>query len=246
MSANVSHMSVKERADRIVSALSKGTGPILLCMPGTTGGAYQSSMYETARSIIRQHGGAISVASIPYDNGVKDVVKRFLGFTKGREKSVLAHVVLALKKLAPHRPIYVVGESQGAWAIAQDLHDPEVAAAISRSVLFAKPGFQRIPEGISQAVVGANILGSGGTPPKVVEFRHTDDIVPSIFGRILNPEVPLSWVKSAFNWVKTGSFEYKPHHYDAHGDEAAKFLLTGVVPGQLTHRSSSDTMPTSD
>ncbi len=229
-------MTASEVADRIVAKVLEGSGPILLMVPGTLGTLYQTSMLATARAVARTSKGPVSIAAIPYPNGVVDCVTRVLQIGIGPEQNVLAHVIKKLRAVAPDRPILLAGESQGAWMISDTLQqDPSLAAAITRVVLFAKPGFVKLPPSIGAARLGAamlppNISGVDG----ILEFRHTDDIVPSLFGH-LGPHVLKGWVDS----LKAGrGFEYLPHHYDWHDDEAARFLLDGIRPDAPTIHES--------
>lgn len=222
-------MSPAEAADRIVAALLQGSGPILLCVPGTYGGAYQSSMLVTARSVVRHAGGPVSISSIPYPNGVRDILTRFLRVgERGEEQNVLALVLRRLRAAAPHRPILLAGESQGAWLIADTLRaDPTLAAAVTRIVVFAKPGFVDMPEAIGGARMGASMLpGTASGIRGVLEFRHTDDVVPSLFSKL-----HLGVLTPYLDSLASGrGFDYRPHHYDWHGDEAAAWLLRGTPP----------------
>ncbi len=221
-------MSPSEIADRIVAKLLQGSGPILLCLPGTLGAAYQSSMLSTGRAFLRAANGAASVASIPYPNGILDVVTRFFRIGLEAEKNVLALVIRRLRRSAPHRPILLAGESQGAWLIADTLReDPTLAAAVTRIVVFAKPGFVGMPASIGTARLGASLIpGTASGVDGVLEFRHTDDIVPSLFSR-LGPHVLTPYLDSLLHGR---GLEYRPHHYDWHGDEAAAWLLHGTPP----------------
>lgn len=234
-------MSPSEVADRIVAKLLEGSGPILLCVPGTLGQTYQSSMLAVARSFIRQAGTPVSVASIPYRNGILDVVTRFVGAGEGSDQNVLALVLRKLHAAAPHRPILLTGESQGAWLIADTLRDdPQLAAAVTRIALFAKPGFVDLPASIGHARNGAAMLpGTASGVHGILEYRHTDDIVPSLFSR-LHPGVLTPYLES----LRTGrGLEYRPHHYDFHGEEAARWLLRAQQPdAPEVHRSTTHPM----
>lgn len=230
-------MGAREQADRILASLLRSEGPILLCMPGTLGGSYQHAMFSTAQAAIRQHGGAIAVASIPYPNSIVDAVTRFFGANSQADQSPLALVIRGLKRNAPHRPILLVGESQGSWVIAQNLRDPELAGAITRVVLFSKPGFVRAPTAVGQAAEGAGLLP--GTPG-VIQIRHDDDIVPALIGGIVRPKVVGGFVGPLRNLVRTGEYHYPPHDYSADGEAAARYLLTGQAPTALVHSSSDD------
>ena len=226
-------------ADKIVAQILQGTGPILLCVPGTLGAAYETSMLSTARQLVKQAGDQpVSVASIPYPNNVVNVVTRFLKIGTNPDANVLVHVLRKLKAAAPHRPILLTGESLGAWLIAQTLHDsPELAAAVTRVVLFAKPGFVKLPTAVGTARLGAATLP--GTPQGngIVEWRHTDDIVPNLFSH-LGLTVAGGFATSINGWLETGEYEYLPHHYDAHGAEAAAWLLRAVAPSGMVHHST--------
>jgi hypothetical protein len=230
-------MSPAEIADRIAAKLLQGDGPILLCVPGTLGAAFQSSMLATGRAFLRAANGAASVASIPYPNGILDVVTRFLRIGLEPEKNVLALVLRRLRDAAPHRPILLAGESQGSWLIADTLReDPSLAAAVTRIVVFAKPGFVGMPESIGTARLGASLIpGTASGIDGVLEFRHTDDIVPSLFSR-LGPHVITPYIDSLRNGR---GLEYRPHHYDWHGDEAAAWLLHGTHPTEAEVHSSN-------
>jgi hypothetical protein len=231
-------MSPMEIADRIVAVLLQGSGPILLCVPGTLGQAYQSSMLSLARAVVKQARSSVSVASIPYPNGVLDIVPRFLGIKGDEDQNVLALVLRKLHAAAPDRPILLGGESQGAWLIADTLKaDPELAAAVTRVVMFAKPGFVDLPESIGQARNGASMLpGTDSGVHGILEFRHTDDIVPSLFSR-LHPGVFTPYLTSLTHGQ---GMAYPPHHYDWHGSEAARWLLRGVRPTSApVHESRS-------
>lgn len=233
-------MSPGEIADRIVAKLLEGTGPILLCVPGTLGAAYQSSMLATARSFVRSASGPVSVASIPYPNGVVNVVTRFLGIGGEAADNVLALVLQRLRHAAPGRPILLTGESQGAWLIAETLRaDPELAAAVTRVALFAKPGFVALPAGVGAARAGAAMLpAAADAATGILEFRHTDDIVPSLFHR-LGSTVAMGYVDAIGAWRRTGTFDYPPHHYDLHGDEATRWLLLGKPTRDPVHHSAT-------
>ncbi|MEO6867678.1 MAG: hypothetical protein ABI200_06625 [Gaiellales bacterium] len=228
-------MSAEEIADRIVATLLQGSGPILLCVPGTRGATYETSMLATARSFVKRAGGPVSVASIPYRNGIRDIATRMLHIGTGADDNVLAHVIRKLHAAAPERSILLTGESQGAWLIADTLcADPSLAAAVTRIAMFAKPGFVQVPDTIGSARLGAGIL----------EFRHTDDIVPSLFNR-LNLMVLQGWIDTLGEWRRSGSFGYAPHHYDAHAGEAAEFLLRDAAPASdpAHHSSTHPTHP---
>lgn len=230
-------MSEVEVADRIVAELLKGTGPILLCVPGTLGATWQSSMLATARALIRTATGSVSVASIPYPNGVGDIITRFLNVGAKADHNVLALVLKKLRAAAPHRPIMLAGESQGAWLIADTLRtDPSLAAAVTRVVVFAKPGFVEMPMSIGHARLGASMVpGTASGVEGVLEFRHTDDIVPSLFHR-LRPHLATPWIESL---LSGRGLEYRPHHYDWHARDAAQFLLNGTTPAAPEAHESS-------
>ncbi len=232
-------LSPEQQAEKIVRSLMAGSGPILLCMPGTLGPSYQHAIAATARSLIRMHGGPVSIASMPYPNTVLDNAKRF--FARGRpdDNSVLSRVVRTLHKRAPHRPILIVGESQGAWAIAADLLNPEVARGVTRAVMFAKPGFQRLPEAVAQAGGGAQGLPG---PSGLLLINHTDDIVPALFSG-LSLDVAGGFMHALKGLFEHGSYGYRPHHYAEHGAEAARFLLTGRRPTVTTMPSSHAPIP---
>lgn len=221
-------MSATEVADSIVATLLQGTGPILLAVPGTLGGYYQTSMRATARAFARQAHGSVSIAAIPYPNGVLECVTRALRIGIGPDENVLAHVIKKLRAAAPHRPILLAGESQGAWLIADTLRqDPSLAAAVTRVVLMAKPGFVRMPDSIGSARLGASMLPASVSGVEgILEFRHTDDIVPALFRR-LGPHVLKGYVDSL---LSGHGFAYEPHHYDWHGEDAARYLLEGIAP----------------
>lgn len=225
-------------ADRILATLLNASGPVLLCMPGTLGPAWQSSVYETAREVAREYAnrGAVSIVSIPYKNGVPDAIGRAIGIGTNSSGSVLALVIRGLHRYAPNRPILVVGESQGSWVAAHDLEDPELAAMVTRVALFAKPGVQGDPAPIGGATSGARLLGGS---PGFIEFRHTDDIVPSLITR-LSREVARGYQLAVRRWAATRDFEYTPHHYDMHGTEAAAYLLHGTAPVRPVHLSAED------
>lgn len=225
-------MSPAEIADRIVAKLLQGSGPILLCVPGTLGASYQSSMLAAARAFVQAAQGPVSVASIPYPNGVVDVVTRFFGIGTDMDENVLALVLRRLRAAAPHRPILLTGESQGAWLIAETLRrDPALAAAVTRVAMFAKPGFVDLPDGIGSARAGAALLRAApDAPTGILEFRHVDDIVPSLFAQ-LHPRVLGGFVQGLRDKLAGGEFGYRPHHYDWHGMEAARWLLLGERPG---------------
>lgn len=230
-------MAPSEIADRIVAALLTGTGPILLCVPGTLGSSFESSMLATGRAFVRAAGGPVSVASIPYPNGALNAALRIFG-SEPPDRNVLALVLRKLRVAAPDRPILLAGESQGAWLIAETLReDPELAAAVTRIVLYAKPGFVRVPESIGSARVGAQALAAPRAPVGILEFRHVDDIVPSLFHRI-GIDVLQGYVEAIGGWLSTGDYGYPPHHYDAHGMEGARWLLFGErPPGPPVHHS---------
>jgi hypothetical protein len=234
-------MGPEEIADRIVATLLRGSGPILLSVPGTLSDAWQSSMLTISRAFVRQANGPVSVASIPYANGVVDVVRRFLGRVPEPSENVLAHVLRKLRAAAPHRPILLTGESQGAWFIADTLRaDPQLAAAVTRVAVFATPGFVRLPEAVGSARLGASLLpGTAAGGSGVLDVRHTDDIVPSLFNR-LHPRLLAPWVQSL---TSGRGMQYPPHHYDWHGEEAARFLLTGIRPEEpAVHESTTHPM----
>jgi hypothetical protein len=231
-------MSVAEAADRIVAKLLQGSGPILLCVPGTLGGAYETSMLALARAFVRTAGGPVSVSSIPYPNGAIDCVTRYLHIGTGEDQNLLAQVLKRLRQLAPQRPVVLAGESQGAWLIADTLNaDPTLAAMVSRVVTFALPGFVHMPASIGSARQGAATLRGGATGD--VEYRHTDDIVPSLFGR-LHPGVFTPYLQSL---LAGRGLAYPPHHYDWHGEEAARWLALGERPTSSLVHASTDHPP---
>lgn len=231
-------MPVYEIADRICAELLKGTGPIVLCVPGTAGGGYQTSMLATARAMIKLAGGhSISVASLPYPNQPVDVARRLLGIGTDHDHDVLRQVLERLKKYAGGRPILVTGESLGAWYIADVLRQhPDLAAIVTRAALFAKPGFVHdpAPETVGSAHRGAALLRATGSPwaegeRGLVEFEHTDDIVANLFGGI-GRAVVASEVSALKRWLSSGHYTYPPHHYESHGEAAARWLYLGERP----------------
>ncbi|MBC7460207.1 MAG: hypothetical protein H7287_02490 [Thermoleophilia bacterium] len=241
----IPNMPVYEIADRICAELLRGTGPIVICMPGTSGGGYQTAMLATAREMIRLAGGnSMSFTSLPYPNQPIDLVKRFLGLSGGNDDCVLYQVLLRLKKFAGDRPIYLTGESLGAWYIADVLRtNPDLAAVVTRVALFAKPDFVReVPSAVlGSAHRGARMLRATGAPNAVsatgiVEFRHTDDIVANLFDR-LGLDVLKSEFSAVGRWIKTGHYTYPPHHYEVHGTDAARWLYLGERP-KVTERAS--------
>lgn len=238
-------MPVAELADRICAELLKGTGPIVLCLPGTMGGGYQTAMLATARSMLKLAGDhSLSFASLPYPNGIADIAKRFLGIGVDRDHDVLRQVLERLRKYAGSRPIYLTGESLGAWYITDTLRNhPELAAVVTRVAVFARPDFVADvpPPSIGGARRGAALLRATGSPTAVgatgiVEFRHTDDVVAGLFGK-LGLDVVRSELSALGRWFSSGHYTYPPHHYEAHGAEAARWLYLGQRPATPEHAS---------
>ena len=237
-------MSPAEVADQIVATVVQGAGPILLVVPGTLGTHYQTSMLAAARRFARDASGPTSIASIPYPNGIVDIATRTLRIGIGPEQNVLALVLRRLRDAAPHRPILLAGESQGAWLIADTLRqDASLAAAVTRVLMFAKPGFVALPASIGSARTGASLLPANASGVDgVLEFRHTDDIVPSLFTR-LRPRVLGGFFAMVVSALAGGSPGYTPHHYDWHDAEGARWLLEGIAP-ELDTVHESTTHPT--
>lgn len=232
-------LSSIEIADRIIAQLlAPGqSGPILLCMPGTASGPFQSTILAVVKAMRAQLSGPMSIASIPYPNGVLDVITRFLGIGSGVDQSILALVIRRLHKYAPNRPILIVSESQGSWVVAHDLRtDPTLAAAVTRVASFSRPDFAHLPDAVGQAHAGRNLLPGS---PGIQDWVHTDDIVPALFNR-LGPQVLQGYAIGLAHRMHGGEFGYAPHHYEAHGAEAARWLLTGVRPANPVHPSSED------
>ncbi len=233
----VSGRTPREQADRILATILNATGPIVLCMPGTLGPAWQSSIYETARLIAHERAGAgpITIVSIPYKNRVADAVKRAIRIGTDPSESTLALVLQGIEQYGNGRPVYLLGESQGSWVIAHDLQDPKLARVVTRVVMYAKPGIQRSP-----AAVGAQATGKGArSSNQILEIRHTDDIVPSLFSKI-GMDVIHGYALAFRRLFATHDFEYTPHHYDAHAADGAAFLLHGIRPANTVHPSSDD------
>jgi len=242
----IPNMPVYEIADRICAELLKGTGPIVLCVPGTSGGGYQTSMLATARAMIKLAGShSLSFASLPYRNQPMDIAKRFLR-RKGleRDNDILRQVLERLKQYAGSRPVYLVGESLGAWYINDVLRDnPELASIVTRVALFAKPDFVPPvpPDSIGSARRGAALLRATGSPTAVsatgiVSFRHKDDIVVNLFDK-LGMDVVRSEITALGGLIRTGHYTYPPHHYEVHGVEAARWLYLGERPTGTDHLS---------
>jgi hypothetical protein len=231
-------MSPDEHADRIAAVLLRGSGPILLCVPGTIGGAFDSTMYAAARAFVKQANGPVSVSSIPYPNGIFDAATRFLGLSRKPADNVLALVLRRLIAANTGRPILLAGESQGSWLIADTLKaEPQLAAAVTRVAFVSKPAFVPMPAAVGSARQGASMLpGTVAGHTGVVEWRHTDDIVPSLFHR-LGPKVAGGYVESLSGWLATGRFRYAPHHYEPHGDDIAAWLLRAERPDVTVHDS---------
>jgi hypothetical protein len=236
-------MSAGEQADRICAVLLRGTGPILLCLPGTASGGYQTAMLSTARAFIELAGdSSVSIATLPYPNGPLDVFTRLVGFHADGDYDVLEQVLLRLKKYAGGRPILLTGESQGAWVIADTLRrHPDLAGIVTRVAMFAKPGFVRMPGAIGQARHGAAMLRATGSrfsdATGIVEFRHIDDIVPSLFTR-MGSAVAKGEFEAVRRLLQTGHYVYPPHHYEMHGEDAARWLYLGERP-QVTVQMSA-------
>lgn len=223
-------MSAGEAADRIVADLLKGTGPILLVVPGTSGTSYQTSMFETARQAIElSRSSGISIASIPYANSARDIAVRLLTGYPKPEANVLALVLERLKRFAPNRPVYLAGESQGAWQISDTLsRSPELGQAVQRVALFALPGMV-IPPSVA---VGDAKRGASG----IRHWQHTNDIVPTLFTGRMGPALA-AFAKAFLDFAKTRDFEFTPHHYDADAAAAARWLVAGVAPSNVVHDS---------
>lgn len=230
-------MSPVEAADRIVAALLAGTGPILLLVPGTLGTEYQTSMLALGRASLRLAGTRpLCVASIPYSNGIGDIVTRFLHLATKPDENVLSLVLRRLRRFAPDREVYLAGESQGAWLVADTLRaEPDLAAGVTRIAMFAKPGFVTSPSGVGGAADATT--GARG----IVEWRHDDDVVPNLFSGI-GTAVLGAVGKSLAGLVTTGAYHYKPHHYDRYGATAASWLLDGIRPTR-TSLMSTDPLP---
>lgn len=228
-------MSVGEQADRICAVLLQGTGPILLCLPGTASGGYQTAMLSTARAFIQLAGDtSVSIATLPYPNGPQDILTRFFGFHTDGEYDILEQVLIRLRKYAGGRPILLTGESQGAWVIAQTLQrHPDLAGIVTRVAMFAKPGFVDMPASIGAARHGAAMLRATGSrfsdATGIVEFRHIDDIVPSLFNR-MGASVFQGEFAALRRLLQTGHYTYPPHHYEMHGMDAARWLYLGEQP----------------
>lgn len=232
-------MSPTEAADRIVAQLLQGTGPIVLLVSGTLGVEYQTSMLAIGRSVLKlsNTSNAPTVASIPYDNGIGDIVSRTMGKGENPSANVLSLVLHKLKKLAANRPVYIAGESQGSWMVSDTLRkEPELAAFVSRVAIFSKPGFVPLPMSVGSAAEGA-VDGARG----LVEWRQTDDIVPALFKGI-NASVVGSIKSALAGLVKTGKYEYPQHHYERFADDAARWLLYGVKPA-VTQLPSTQPLP---
>ncbi|MCW2962650.1 MAG: hypothetical protein JWM90_3037 [Thermoleophilia bacterium] len=231
-------MSPDEHADRIAASLLRGRGPILLCVPGTVADLYDNGMYAAARAFIKQTKGPVSISAIAYPNGVFDVVKRVLRIDTKLETNVLALVLKRLIAANTGRAILLAGESQGSWYIADTLRAaPELAAAVTRVALVSKPGFVGMPATVGAARQGAAMLP--GTDPGhtgVIQWRHTDDIVPSLFAGI-SRKTPMGYIEAISGWIATKTFSYRPHHYEMHGDDIASWLLDGVRPTDSVHDS---------
>jgi hypothetical protein len=220
--------SANEIADQIVASITRGTGPILLCVPGTLGAAFESSMLSTARAFIRQAGGPVSIVSVPYPNSVLDVGKRFLQIGVDQSQNVLALILEKLKAVAPHRKVFLAGESQGSWLISETLRArPDLGTKVERVALFAKPGFVKLPYAIGNAATGA----------RLIEWRHTDDVVQGLFNRF-NKQIVSGFVSAIQGLRETGEYEYPPHHYEAHGPSAASWLLAAKRPPSVVHEST--------
>ena len=234
--ATTSH-TPREQADRILATILNAEGPIVLCMPGTLGPAWQSSIYETARLMAHENEGKgpMTFVSIPYNNSVFDVVKRALRIGTNPQRSTLALVLEGIRKYGKRRPVYLIGESQGSWVIAHDLQNPRLARVVTRAVLFAKPGFQKAPDAVGPTSTGSRARTATG----ILEIRHTDDIVPSLF-RNLGSDVINGYVLALRRFAATRDFEYTPHHYDAHAADGARFLLHGIMPVSTVHPSQDD------
>lgn len=246
-------MTAAEAADRIVATVLRGRGPILLCVPGTLGAYYETTMLSTARAYLRHATGPVSVAAIPYHNGVLDNVSRFFNLGTKPDQNVLALVIQKLSVAAPHRQIHLTGESQGSWLIASTLRDnPSLAAAVTRVALFSKPGFVELPESVGAAHRGVHHLrrarATGGgkgeavlakTGNGILNIQHTDDVIAGLFNH-LNRSILTSLVRAIDGWRTTGHLGYQPHRYEPDGEAAATWLLTGQRPStRLEHSSYS-------
>jgi hypothetical protein len=99
-----------------------------------------------------------------------------------------------------------------------------------------------VPTSIASAADGAGLLaptpaGSNG----ILEFSHTDDIVPSLFGSF-GPHVLAGYVHGLVDRLLGRPFDYRPHHYDADGLAGARWLLLGERPAYAPVHES-DTHP---
>jgi hypothetical protein len=103
----------------------------------------------------------------------------------------------------------------------------------------SKPAFVQLPA-VGAARQGAAVLPATPTGVAgILEWRHTDDIVPSLFSR-LSWKVPAGYVEAIQGWMRTKEFHYAPHHYDAHAEDIAQWLLNGVRPAVTVHDSHED------
>lgn len=227
-------LSAREQADRILATILNSKGPIVLVVPGTNGRPYEHANYETVHSLLKHINGPAVVTNIPYDNSVIKAVQRFFHINVSNGSSIIGFVLEGINKYAPHRPVYVVGESQGSWVIADELRNKRLAAMVKRVVFFSTPGFVKVPSAVGDAIKGADNADSG-----VLKINHTDDIVPGLLFN-LNIKRVTSILGTVLNGLGGGDFDYTPHYYDQDGAAAGAFLATGRRPKHPNHQSEHE------
>ncbi len=205
--------SPQQVADRLLDTLLAGDGPIYIAVTGTGGASYDHAVLSTLQEVARQgSGGAATVVSLPYANGVADIGRRTLGLSGSGRDEALAIVLRELARRAPHRPVYVVAQSQGSWLVSQVLRDdPDAARAVTRAVLFSRPA---LAPSVDAWVAAGTLL----------EVNHVDDIVTGV-PTALNREMLRSFAASTMDWMRGQRFSYLPHRYEPDAALAARFLL---------------------
>lgn len=121
--------SVEQRVEMILADLDWDAPALTIWVPGT------SEYWIKQRFLDELHLAApgAHVTMIPYES-----TWRF-STSVPDGAAVLRGVLDAIRKRAPGRPVFLAGESQGAWIISTVLADPAFAKLVTRAALWGRP-----------------------------------------------------------------------------------------------------------
>lgn len=224
--------SVAERVRQVVEDLDLTAPVVTIWVPGT------SEYWIKQRFLDELHAVApgAHVSMIPYEatwrfsTSVPDGV------------AVLRGVLEEVRRRAPGKPVFLAGESQGAWIISKVLTDPAAARQVTRTALWGHPAAAPQQFGRAGAVREVNAPGDivtmelGDDPGKVLAAveqlsrRNFGTGLAQLAGyAVQRPDMLFKLLKFwSFALPVVGKGRKNEHDYEDDVPNGIRFLLGGL------------------